>query len=64
MELNKYSKTLTQDITQPAAQAMLYGVGLTDEDLAKAQVCLSVTIDVGQHHGIAIWCLVISISID
>jgi dihydroxy-acid dehydratase len=38
MELNKYSKTLTQDTTQPAAQAMLYGVGLTDQDLAKAQV--------------------------
>ncbi len=38
MELNKYSKTITQDITQPAAQAMLYGIGLTDADLAKAQV--------------------------
>ena len=38
MELNKYSKTLTQDITQPGAQAMLYGLGLTDADLAKAQV--------------------------
>ncbi len=38
MELNKYSKTITQDETQPAAQAMLYGIGLTDEDLAKAQV--------------------------
>jgi dihydroxy-acid dehydratase len=38
MELNKYSKTLTQDVTQPAAQAMLYGIGLTDEDLKKAQV--------------------------
>jgi dihydroxy-acid dehydratase len=38
MELNRYSKVLTQDITQPAAQAMLYGVGLTDNDLAKAQV--------------------------
>ena len=37
-ELNKYSKILTQDETQPAAQAMLYGIGLTDEDLAKAQV--------------------------
>lgn len=37
-EINKYSKTLTQDETQPAAQAMLYGIGLTDEDLAKAQV--------------------------
>ena len=38
MELNKYSKTITQDITQPAAQAMLYGIGLTEEDLKKAQV--------------------------
>ena len=37
-ELNKYSKTMTQDETQPAAQAMLYGIGLTDEDLKKAQV--------------------------
>jgi dihydroxy-acid dehydratase len=37
-ELNKYSKVLTQDETQPAAQAMLYGIGLTDEDLKKAQV--------------------------
>ncbi len=37
-ELNKYSKTITQDSTQPAAQAMFYGIGLTDEDLAKAQV--------------------------
>jgi dihydroxy-acid dehydratase len=38
MELNKYSKTITQDITQPAAQAMLYGIGLTEEDMNKAQV--------------------------
>ncbi|MBC7946233.1 MAG: dihydroxy-acid dehydratase [Chitinophagaceae bacterium] len=37
-ELNKYSKTITQDPTQPAAQAMLYGIGLTEEDLKKAQV--------------------------
>ncbi|MES2881495.1 MAG: dihydroxy-acid dehydratase, partial [Bacteroidota bacterium] len=37
-ELNKYSKTLTQDETQPAAQAMLYGIGLTDTDMQKAQV--------------------------
>ncbi len=37
-ELNKYSKVLTQDVTQPAAQAMYYGIGLTDADLAKAQV--------------------------
>ena len=38
MELNKYSKTVTQDDTQPASQAMLYGIGLTEEDLKKAQV--------------------------
>src|SRR6185503_2884737 len=37
-ELNRYSKTLTQDETQPAAQAMLYGIGLIEEDLQKAQV--------------------------
>ena len=37
-ELNKYSKTITQDPTQPAAQAMLYGIGLTDQDLKKPQV--------------------------
>ena len=38
LELNKYSKIVTQDSTQPAAQAMLHGIGLTTEDLAKAQV--------------------------
>ncbi|MBS7566266.1 dihydroxy-acid dehydratase [Mucilaginibacter sp. Bleaf8] len=38
VELNKYSKSLTADPTQPAAQAMLYGIGLTDEDMKKAQV--------------------------
>jgi dihydroxy-acid dehydratase len=37
-ELNKYSKTITQDDTQPAAQAMLYGIGLTEADLQKPQV--------------------------
>jgi dihydroxy-acid dehydratase len=37
-ELNRYSKTLTQDPTLPAAQAMFYGIGLTEEDLKKAQV--------------------------
>jgi dihydroxy-acid dehydratase len=37
-QLNKYSKTITQDPTQPAAQAMLYGIGLSDDDLKKAQV--------------------------
>ncbi len=38
MELNKYSKTITQDPTLPASQAMLYGIGLTEHDLKKAQV--------------------------
>ena len=37
-ELNKYSKTLTQDPTQPAAQAMYYAIGFKEEDFAKAQV--------------------------
>ncbi|CAN5415714.1 dihydroxy-acid dehydratase [soil metagenome] len=38
MELNRYSKTITQDMTLPASQAMLYGIGLTEHDLKKAQV--------------------------
>ena len=37
-KLNKYSQAVTQDPTQPAAQAMLHGIGLTDEDFKKAQV--------------------------
>ncbi|MGN6617133.1 MAG: dihydroxy-acid dehydratase [Ilyomonas sp.] len=37
-ELNKYSKTLTQDPTQPAAQAMYYAIGFQEEDFNKAQV--------------------------
>ena len=37
-ELNKYSKTLTQDVTQPAAQAMYYAIGFKEEDFQKAQV--------------------------
>ena len=36
--LNKYSRTITQDETQPAAQAMLYAIGLSEEDLQKPQV--------------------------
>src|SRR5690606_38824504 len=35
---NKYSRIFTQDETQPAAKAMLYGIGLTDADMDKAQV--------------------------
>lgn len=37
-ELNKYSRVITQDPTQPAAQAMLHGIGLSKEDLTKAQI--------------------------
>lgn len=37
-ELNKYSRTVTQDETQPASQAMLIGTGLSLDDLKKAQV--------------------------
>ena len=40
MELNKYSKTITLDPTQPAAQAMFYGIGFTDADFQKAQVAV------------------------
>ncbi|MGO1520569.1 MAG: dihydroxy-acid dehydratase [Sphingobacterium sp.] len=36
--INKYSRIFTQDATQPAAKAMLYGIGLTDEDMDKGQV--------------------------
>ena len=38
MEPNKYSRTITQDPTLPASQAMLYGIGLTDADMKKPQV--------------------------
>lgn len=37
-QLNKYSRHVTQDETQPAAQAMLYGIGLSENDLKKPQV--------------------------
>ena len=43
MQLNKYSKRVTQDPTQPAAQAMLYGVGLSESDMKKAQVGIAST---------------------
>lgn len=38
MELNRYSKTITQDATQPAAQAMLYGIGLQEAQMQQAFV--------------------------
>ena len=36
--MNKYSSRITQPRSQGASQAMLYGAGLTDADLQKAQV--------------------------
>ncbi|MCZ4409537.1 dihydroxy-acid dehydratase [Cryomorphaceae bacterium 1068] len=42
-ELNKYSKTVTQDPTQPAAQAMLHAIGLTREDLKKPMIGIAST---------------------
>ncbi|MEN9946827.1 MAG: dihydroxy-acid dehydratase [Pseudomonadota bacterium] len=37
-KLNKYSKIITQDISQGASQAMLYATGLTETDMHKAQI--------------------------
>ena len=37
-ELNKYSRRITQPKSQGASQAMLYGTGMTPEDMNKAQV--------------------------
>lgn len=42
-ELNKYSKAVTQDSTQPAAQAMLYAIGFSDEDFFKPLVGIAST---------------------
>ncbi len=42
-ELNKYSKTLTQEVSNPAAQAMLYAIGMKEEDLAKPQIGIAST---------------------
>ncbi|CAG8575535.1 8860_t:CDS:10 [Diversispora eburnea] len=38
VEINKYSKHITQPKSQGASQAMLYGTGLKPEDMSKAQV--------------------------
>lgn len=37
-DLNKYSRKITQPRVQGASQAMLYGTGMTEEDMNKAQV--------------------------
>ena len=41
--INKYSKNVTQDPTQPAAQAMLHAIGLDDDDLLKPFVGIAST---------------------
>ena len=43
MELNKFSKRVTQDTTQPAAQAMLHAIGMTDEDFKKPLIGIAST---------------------
>ena len=50
-KLNKYSQNVTQDPTQPAAQAMLYAIGLTEEDLKKPQVGIAST----GYEGFSLW---------
>lgn len=43
MALNKFSRTLTQEVTNPAAKAMLYGIGLTKADMDKPQIGIAST---------------------
>ena len=43
MTLNKYSKRVTQDPTQPAAQAMLHAIGMVDEDFDKPLIGIAST---------------------
>jgi dihydroxy-acid dehydratase len=43
MELNRYSKVITQDPTLPASQAMLHGTGLSDLDLKKPLIGIAST---------------------
>ena len=42
-KMNKFSKRVTQDDSQPAAQAMLHAIGLTEEDFSKAFVGIAST---------------------
>ncbi|HYW36470.1 MAG TPA: dihydroxy-acid dehydratase, partial [Balneolaceae bacterium] len=42
-KLNKYSARLTQKKSQVGSRAMLYGTGMTDEDMDKAQVGIAST---------------------
>ena len=43
MSLNKFSKTITQDNSLPGAQAMLYAIGLDEEDMLKPQIGIAST---------------------
>jgi dihydroxy-acid dehydratase len=43
MVQNRYSKVVTQDPSQPAAQAMLHAIGLTDDDFQKPLVGIAST---------------------
>ena len=43
MNLNKYSKNVTQDPSQPAAQAMLHAIGLKEKDLNKPLIGIAST---------------------
>tara|TARA_B100001027_G_scaffold216134_1_gene191659 strand:- start:657 stop:2336 length:1680 start_codon:yes stop_codon:yes gene_type:complete len=42
-ELNKYSKVITQNPSQPAAQAMLHAIGLSRKDLKKPLIGIAST---------------------
>ena len=42
-KLNKYSRIATQDNSQPAAQAMLYAIGFTDDDFNKPLIGIAST---------------------
>ncbi|MBL4704139.1 MAG: dihydroxy-acid dehydratase [Flavobacteriales bacterium] len=42
-KMNKYSQRITQDDSQPAAQAMLYAIGLTEEDFEKPFIGIAST---------------------
>ena len=42
-KLNRYSRVITQDNSQPAAQAMLYAIGFSDEDFEKPLIGIAST---------------------
>ena len=47
--INIYSKSVTQNDTQPAAQAMLHAIGLSDRDLQNPIVGIAST-EIGRAH--------------